>query len=98
IAPDRAKRMNDAAWRSAFAKDWSRRQRWGDLSFGDASDLAQVLQEEVKADPERFLALYWTLPSTTPEPFVRGILWAVAETRLDAPALDELIIRLRAGQ
>lgn len=90
--------MNDAAWRSAFAKDWSERQRWGDLSFGDASDLARVLQEEVKADPERFLALYWTLPATTPVPFLRGILWAVAETGLDASALDGLIVRLHAGE
>lgn len=98
IAPERAKRMNDAAWRSAFAKDWSKRQRWEDFSFSDASDLARVLQEEVKADPERFLALYWTLPTTTPEPFVRGILWAVAETGLDASALDALIVRLREGK
>lgn len=97
IAPERAKRMNDAAWRSAFARDWSERRRWGDHSFSDASDLARVLQEEVKADPERFLSLYWTLPTTTSEPFVRGILWAIAETGLGADALDALLLRLLEG-
>lgn len=97
IAPERAKRMNDNAWRSAFARDWSERRRWDDYSFSDASDLARVLQVEVKADPDRFLALYWTLPATTPEPFVRGILWAIAETGLGADALDMLLLRLREG-
>lgn len=97
IAPERAKRMNDDAWRSAFAKDWSERRRWGDHSFSDASDLALVLREEVKTDPDRFLALYWTLPRTTPEPFMREILRAVAETELDAAMLDGLIVRLREG-
>jgi hypothetical protein len=98
ISSEQAKRMDDKAWRTAFATDWSERRRWRDAYFGDASDLARVVQEEAKADPNRFLALYWTLPCGTPQPFVRAILWGVAETGLDAAALDDLIVRLRGGE
>ena len=95
IAPDRAKRMSDAAWLSAMATDWSQRHHWADGSFrGDASDLARVLQEEVKADPDRFLALYWQLPKDIPTVFARGILYAIGETSLTFEAIDDLLLRL----
>lgn len=95
IAPDKARRMNDIAWLAAMATDWSQRQRWSDGSFrGDAGDLAHVLQEEVKADPARFLALYWQMPDDVAPVFARGILYAVGETRIDTQALDDLLIRL----
>jgi hypothetical protein len=98
IAPDRAKRMNDQAWLSAIKTDWSNRERWSSRGFrGEAGDLARVLQEETKANPERFLALLWRLPSDAPPAFARGILHAVAETSLNTDALDELLTQL-AGQ
>lgn len=95
IAPDKAKRMNDAAWRSAMATDWSTTRRWRRGEFiGDAGDLSRVLQEEVKADPSRFLALYWTLPKGTPDVFPSAILHGMGETRLDPAGLDALLQRL----
>ncbi|MGC1470352.1 MAG: ATP-binding protein [Sphingorhabdus sp.] len=95
IAPDRAKRMSDEDWLSAIGTDWSsRRQRSGIDFVGDAGDLARVLQEEAKADPERFLALYWKLPRDAPPVLARGILHAVAEGRFDTDALDALLAGL----
>lgn len=95
IAPDKAKRMSDAAWLSAMKTDWSKRQRWLDGNFrGDAGDLARVMQEQVKADPDRFMALYWQLPADVSPAFPRGILYAIGEAHLDGPALDDLLNRL----
>jgi hypothetical protein len=95
IPPDRAKRMSDQAWLSAIGTDWSIRQRQSVIDFvGDAGDLARVLQDEAKADPERFLALFWKLPPDAPPVFARGILQAIAEGRLDADELDALLVQL----
>ena len=95
IAPDKAKRMSDAAWLSAMTTDWSKRQRWLDGNFrGDAEDLVRVMQEEVKADPDRFMALYWKLPVDVSPAFPRGILYAIGEAHLDGSALDDLLNRL----
>ena len=95
IAPDKAKRMDDRAWLSAITTDWSQRRRWRSDGFmGEASDLARVLQEEAKADPQRFLALFWQLPSDVPPVFARGILHAIAETSLEPDALEALLTRL----
>lgn len=95
ISPDRAKRMNDRAWLSAIGTDWSERRRWGGIDFvGDAGDLARVLQEETKADPERFLSLFWKLPPDACPVFARGILHAIAESHLDADTLDALLDRI----
>lgn len=96
IAPEKAARMNDTAWLSAMSTDWSRGRSWRNGSFGgEAGDLAHVLRDEVKADPARFLALYWQLPSDVSPVFARAILNAIAETHLDAQALDNLLLRLR---
>lgn len=95
IHPDKAKRMSDQAWLSAIGTDWSIRQRRSAIDFvGDAGDLARVLQEEAKADPERFLALFWKLPRDAPPVFARGILHAIAEGRIDAEKLDVLLAQL----
>ena len=95
IAPDKAKRMSDQAWLSAIRTDWSIRRRQSSIDFvGDAGDLARVLQEETKANPQRFLALFWKLPSDAPPVFARGILHAIAQTHLDTDALEELLTRL----
>lgn len=95
IPPDKAKRMSDRAWLSAFGKDWSQRRRWRGIDFvGDAGDLSRVLHEEAKADPERFLALFWELPRDASPVFARAILQAIAESHLDTAALDALLTRL----
>lgn len=95
IPPDRAKRMSDRAWLSAFGTDWSQRRRLSGIDFvGDAGDLSRVLHEEAKADPERFLALFWQLPRDASPVFARAILQAIAESHLDAAALDALLARL----
>jgi hypothetical protein len=95
IAPENAKRMNDRAWLSAIRTDWSNRRRYS-ACRGEAGDLARELQEETKADPQRFLALYWQLPSNASDVFARGILHAIGETHLDADALDALLNQLQA--
>jgi hypothetical protein len=75
--------------------DWSERRRWGGIDFvGDAGDLARVLQEETKVDPERFLALVWKLPPDASPVFARGILHAIGEGHLDAEALNALLDRI----
>jgi hypothetical protein len=61
---------------------------------GDAGDLSRVLHDEAKADPERFLALFWQLPRDAPPIFARAILQAIAESHLDTAALDALLARL----
>lgn len=97
IAPDKAKRMNDRAWLSAIRTDWSERRRWSGIDFvGDAGDLARVLQDETKANPERFLELLWKLPPDAPPVFARGILHAIGESHLDVAALDVLLTRLES--
>lgn len=94
IAPEKAKRMNDRAWMAAITTDWSNRRGRSDGFMGDAVDLARVLQEEAKADPQRFLALYWQLPADVSPVFARAIVHAIGETHLDAEALDKLLMRL----
>lgn len=75
--------------------DWSKTRRWRRGEFiGDAGDLSRVLQEEAKADPSRFMALYWTLPEGTADVFPRAILHGVGETGLEPAALDILLLRL----
>jgi len=98
IPPDSAKHMNDAAWLSAMRSDWSEKRRWRDGAFfGDASDLARVLQEEAKANPERFLGLFWKIPAGVSDVFPRAILHAVGEVGIHAQALDDLLVRLEKG-
>lgn len=98
IPSDRAKRMSDVAWLSAMKTDWSARpRRMGGAFRGDASDLARVLQEETKADPQRFLALYWKLPAHVPEVFARSIIHGLGETSLDTGELDALLDQLDAS-
>lgn len=95
IPPERAKRMNDAAWLRAMTTDWSKHRSWMHGFFrGDASDLARVLYEEAKENTDRFLALYWKIPADAPETFPRHILDAIAETEMDGAALDALLIEL----
>lgn len=95
IPPDKAKRMSDRAWLSAFGTDWSQRRRLSGIDFvGDAGDLSRVLHEEAKADPERFLGLFWQLPRDASPVFARAILQAIAESHLDIAALDALLTRL----
>jgi len=95
IAPERAAKMNDRAWMSAMATDWSKGRTFAHGYFrGDAGDLARVLDEEVKKDPERFLALYWHLPPKTPEVFLRAILNGVVDANRGIDDVDALITRL----
>lgn len=95
IPLDKAKRMSDLAWLSAIGTDWSQHRRWKNIDFmGDAGDLSRVLHEEAKADPERFQALFWKLPPDASPVFARAILQAIAESHLDAAALDALLTRL----
>lgn len=97
IPPDSAKKMNDPAWVSAMRSDWSER-RWRDGGFfGGAGDLAQVLQEQAKASPDRFISLFWTLPADMSDVFPRAILRGVGESALEAEALDDLLARMEAG-
>lgn len=90
--------MSDVAWLSAMKTDWSARPRWTGGDFrGDAGNLARVLQDATKADPQRFLALYWKLPADVPQVFARSIIQGIGETNLEVGELDALLERLDAG-
>lgn len=98
ISPDSARKMNNAAWLSAMRADWSEKRRWRDGTFyGGSEELSRVLQEEAKADPDRFIGLFWTLPADVPEVFRRAILRGVGESALDTGALDDLLARMANG-
>lgn len=58
IPDDATKKMSDDNWISALRKHASEETDWsGDTAVGGASQLAQVLEQRAKEDPERFARL-----------------------------------------
>jgi hypothetical protein len=89
--PDEAsKKMSDDNWLDALRKHATERTDWsGDKPIGGASQLAQVLEQRAKEDPERFarLALRFdeSVPATAGAHALRGV-----HAGLDLELLTEL--------
>lgn len=85
IGSDRSQFMSDDAWLSAIAtyRDDRKTRRAGDdwLRHTGASDLAQILKERTKEEPERFAKLFYRLPSDTPLDYFNAVLNGLAESQ-----------------
>lgn len=78
IPVDATKRMSDDNWLAALRKHDSEGTNWGgDAPVGGARELAQVLEQRAKEDPERFgrLALRFdaSVPATAGAHLLRGV-------------------------
>lgn len=83
ISMEKAKRMLDSHWLGAFQKHRRNREerrftRRGVV--GGVEQLARVLQECVKVDPARFVALLSRFPDGTHPDYARAIVRGVAES------------------
>lgn len=74
IPPAAAERMNDANWLRAMRRhDGTRPRSPGDMT-GDASDLANVLNEATKGDPARFARLALEMDASYNPVYAAGVL------------------------
>lgn len=93
IDPGRAQRMNDAAWLSAIA-DYSVREPdiWdrGGLR-GGSRELARVLKERAKDEPDRFISLLVRLPDGARDDFACGVVAGITETKPDAATVERIL-------
>jgi hypothetical protein len=100
ISQEAAEKMTDEQWLAAIEKyDYpdggTRFEKTGEL-IGGAGQLSQVLENQVKKHPERFVKLADRIPdSANPAYFNNGILRGLAETDLevDAHSLSRAIHR-----
>ena len=81
IAPDRAAHMTDEAWLIAIDKvRLNGRPEWDVTGFrGGANELAHVLQNRVKEEPDRFLALLQHIPKDAAVAFPNAIVMGISE-------------------
>ncbi len=100
IPPDRAKHMSDVQWIRAVESypgngipPIRRGRGFLDMHSG-AGGLSQVLREQTKADPERFVRLFMQLPQDANTEYGDAILHGLGESKVDSAALPPLIGRL----
>lgn len=83
ISLEQARRMGDAAWLSAMKKYNSARERniWSEKGpIGGGDELARVLQQCAKENPERFVGLARQLPSDTYQRYRVALIEGIAES------------------
>lgn len=96
VAEDRARRMSDAHWLKAMAA-------YGDgpagrsrsLLAGGVDELAQVLENLTKEDPERFAQLLLKVPAGTSESYVCAILRGITSESLSPDLLLKVVSHAR---
>lgn len=77
-----AERMTDEQWLSAMAKHDQDRSDFSSMT-GGARELANVLQEQTKADPERFARLALRLDAAVHPAYTTGILLGLGNAAAD---------------
>lgn len=103
IAKDNAVYMTDEQWLSAMRNHHSdeERQYGNGSATGGARQLARVLQQLAKENPERFARLQLRIPADANPAYVQQLLWGLAEAEsvslepLEAAVLDA---HLREGK
>ena len=87
IDQSKAAKMSDRHWLSAMARypDDARENYVRDVLVGGASQLASVLQAQVKENPPRFVALLEVMPLTLNANYAEAILSGVRDGAADAP-------------
>jgi hypothetical protein len=78
IPASAAEKMTDEQWLRAIAKHHGDARDWRRFT-GGASELASVLQERTKGDPERFCQLALKLDDQTHPAYLNAILYALRE-------------------
>ncbi|MGW3015748.1 hypothetical protein [Streptomyces longwoodensis] len=78
IAPNSANRMNDDHWLRAMRKYDGHRRDWVKFT-GGAHELAGVLKEQVKQDPDRFAKLALRITESVNPTYSDSILMGLAE-------------------
>lgn len=79
ISDEVAKKMSDSAWLSAMAK-YKGNVEHKDFLKGGAMQLASVLQNQAKEDPERFYRLAMRVPVETDQQYMRAFINGLAES------------------
>ncbi len=93
IPEDSARRMNDEQWRGAIAKYSTGERSAGRIELrGDAEELARVLEEEAKRDPERFAGFATRFDTATHPAYGDALLRGVGDP--DAGAQPRAIFAL----
>lgn len=92
IPQDSARRMSDAQWERAIAKYSTGERSVGIELRGDAEELARVLEEEAKRDPERFAKLAMSFDSGAHPSYGDALLRGVGDP--DAGAEPKTIFAL----
>lgn len=78
IPDSAAEKMNDEQWLRAIAKHGGEFRDWGRFT-GGASELARVLEQQAKADPERFARLALKLDEKSHPAYLNAVLYAVRQ-------------------
>lgn len=92
IAIERARLMSDEDWLRAMRKHQGRLHH-RELFRGGGEELAAVLSELVKENPDRFYQLLAQAPDEIDDPYVIGFINAFAESALPAECLYAVVRR-----
>ncbi|MGN8229695.1 NACHT domain-containing protein [Paenibacillus polymyxa] len=89
IGIDRAHKLTDRQWLQAMTKYQGLPEDW---LIGGASELARVLQECIKEEPQRFWDLFNSCNSQLDQRYVCALLNGLAESVAPAPLLFKAIL------
>lgn len=92
IPGDVARKLSDKAWLRAMAK-YKGNVEHKDFLKGGAMQLASVLLELVRVDPERFFRLAMNVPLDTDQSYVRAFINGLAESSAPADRMYETVRR-----
>lgn len=90
IPDSAAEKMNDAQWLRAIAKHDGEFRDWGRFT-GGASELASVLEEQAKADPERFARLALKLDETSHPAYLNAVLYTLRQVDIEPELVFEVM-------
>jgi hypothetical protein len=97
IPQNAVEKMTDQQWLNAIAEyeyndGGTRFQRTGEL-IGGASQLSNLLKNQVKNEPARFAKLIWDFPINANPSYFNAILLGIAEVGLDVDAVYRACLR-----
>jgi hypothetical protein len=92
IPGDVARKLSDEAWIRAMTK-YKGAVEHKEFLKGGAMELAHVLSELVKEEPERFFLLAMKVPTDTDQRYVRALINGLAESAAPAERLYETVRR-----
>ncbi len=92
IPSDVARKLSDEAWMRAMTK-YRGTVKHKEFLKGGAMELAHVLSELVKDEPERFFRLVMRVPIDTDQRYVRGLINGLADSAAPADRLYETVRR-----